>query len=236
MNDFLRRRSNFFESPMSNRNPYDQDYFLFGKQSGKSNYENYSWKRDATVHCVMRMCKFMGIHTGHKVLDWGCARGYYVRALRYLGVNALGYDISAWAIENCDETVKEHVSTVLPGDFEPHYIICKDVLEHIPLDELRGTIRIMLRMAMEGILIIVPLAKPECDQIPGKREYVAPQDNADKTHVNCWTLETWIKFLQGHIDKAGSPFCVAGGYKLPGVKEACDDYPHSVGFLKIFRV
>lgn len=208
-------------------NLYDEDYFLRGKQSGKSNYENYSWKRDLTVFCASRMALFMGCRIGESILDWGCARGYYVKALRLLGYEAFGYDISEWAIENADEEVRSICSNVLT-DQQHHWIFCKDVLEHVEQPYLDGAIEVMLRLAKKGILIIVPLG------INGR--FLAPQDNEDKTHINCFDLPEWLNLIQGTINKSRLSFVVSGGYKLPGVKEACDSYPGSVAFISIRRL
>src|SRR5579862_3672374 len=81
---------------------YDESYFLRGKESGKSLYENYRWMPDLTIPMVQRIIEHCGIRRGDSILDFGCARGYVVRAFRELGYNAYGYDISRWAIENAD--------------------------------------------------------------------------------------------------------------------------------------
>ena len=38
----------------------------------------------------------MGMQPYDSVLDFGCARGYLVKALRKLAIMAYGYDISEW--------------------------------------------------------------------------------------------------------------------------------------------
>jgi len=52
-----------------------------------------------------------------KVLDVGCAKGYLVYALREMGVEAWGVDISEYAISHGPENVKEFLSNV-DVDFE----------------------------------------------------------------------------------------------------------------------
>lgn len=210
---------------------FDEDYFMRGVETGKSNYENYTWKRDLTVFCALRMALFLGCQTGDTILDYGCSRGYYVRALRMAGYDAVGYDISNWAIANCDPEVRGLVSNSLP-ESSVKWIICKDVLEHIPMPKLFGVLNAFLNIAKKGVLIIVPLGSGVLDQDC----FVAPQDNLDPTHVICWSLPGWLTFIQNLIDDSGLPWVVQGGYKLPGVKEACDPYPCSVGFITLRKL
>lgn len=208
---------------------FGEDYFMRGREKGLSNYENYTWKRDATVFCAARMALFMGCQQGDSILDWGCSRGYYVRALRMLGYDARGYDISEWAIKNCDPEVRGLVENTLPED-RPHWIFAKDVLEHMEGENLRGAIFTFLRMAKKGALIIVPLG----DSSFGK--FFTPQDNDDATHRSCFDLPEWLTLIQDVIDRDNAPWTVQGGYKLPGVKEACDPYPNSVAFITMRKL
>lgn len=210
---------------------FGEDYFMRGREKGLSNYENYTWKRDLTVFCAQRMALFMGCQHGDTILDYGCSRGYYVRALRMAGYDASGYDISQWAIANCDPEVRGLVSNSLP-ESRVKWIFCKDVLEHIPADQLLKVIASFMQISQKGVLIIVPLGFSD-----SKRSgYIAPQDNEDATHLNCWSLSGWLKYIQHVIDDSALPWVVQGGYKLPGVKEACDDYPCSVGFITMRKL
>ena len=45
---------------------------------------------------------YLDIHRGQKILDIGCAKGYLVKALRWLGRDAYGFDISDYALEKSD--------------------------------------------------------------------------------------------------------------------------------------
>src|SRR6266850_2392896 len=120
---------------------YDADYFMRGKQTGKSLYEDYHWMPQLTTRMVRVIVEHLGITSGDKILDFGCARGYLVKAFRLMGYCSWGLDISQWAIENCDPDVKGWVGLI--GDESkrdaPDWIIAKDVLEHVKC--LDGTIR-----------------------------------------------------------------------------------------------
>src|SRR3954469_1999410 len=95
---------------------FDSDYFLHGKQTGKSLYEDYRWMPELTIPMVERMIAHLGIVKGDTILDFGCARGYAVRAFQQLGYDAWGIDCSGWAIENCDKAVVGRVRQAVQPD------------------------------------------------------------------------------------------------------------------------
>lgn len=207
--------------------PYTEDYYLNGPASGLSNYENYHWMPDKTLPMASRLKYSLGIKDSDFVLDYGCARGYLVKALRMQGIQACGYDLSEWAIENCDPAVKGHVSTTL--NTSPlcwDYIIAKDVFEHIPLDVLTDTIAKLLRATRKELFIIVPLTTYR------DGAYGCPVDEQDSTHVIRWTLTCWIQYLQ-RFDKN---FVVTGGYEHPVLKPNCYEFPCSYGFFHVKRI
>ena len=208
--------------------PFTDEYYLRGPQTGLSNYRDYRWIPELTIPAAKSVVKYLGISPGETILDWGCARGYYVRAYWEIGFKAWGYDISDWAIANCDPSVREHVSTQCPL-MSPYWIIAKDVLEHVQYTDLKKTIRFFLEGARKGILICVPLA----DAIGGP--YILDVDNRDSTHVIAWTFEQWVEFLQQQVDDTGFPFLVSGAFRLPGLKEY-DGRPHNgCGFFTLRR-
>jgi hypothetical protein len=205
---------------------YSQAYFLDGIRSGLSNYENYSWKGDLTLAMATRFLEYLAIHPHDAILDYGCSRGYFVKALTILGMDAYGKDISLWAIENSDPMVKDRVSNQLyiaPNSFD--WINAKDVLEHIKYPDLAHVIRQFVAGARKGIFIIVPLVKEQGG------EYLRPEDQQDITHQIRWTLEDWLKFLQFHAPD----FIVNGSYHIPNLKAASLKVPYSCGFFTLLR-
>lgn len=200
---------------------YDADYFLRGKQTGKSLYEDYRWMPELTIPMAARMVSHCGIALEDTILDFGCARGYLVKALRRLWYNAWGYDISRWALENADEGVKEYLicngSTIWNGSFD--WIIAKDVLEHI--DELSCYTE-LLKTARKGTFVIVPLAH-------GKR-YDVPEYEMDVTHIHRRPLAWWT----GHFHQAG--WSVEARYRVEGIKDNYQQYPTGNGFIVARRL
>ena len=208
---------------------YDADYYLDGPNSGKSNYENYSWMPDLTLPMADHLKRALQLKDGDTVLDVGCARGYLVKALRMRGVNAFGYDTSEWAIANCDEGVKGYVGNTLPGDRYDH-VVMKDVAEHIHPDDLHHLLSTLLVSTRKSMLLIVPLSA----QINGL--YLRPEDNADSSHVIRWPLEQWMRFINKMvIGGICNEFIVTGSWHYPGLKPASSQTPESCGFIHITR-
>ena len=210
-----------------NQDHYDADYYLNGVQSGKSNYVDYSWKPDLTLPMADWLKRTLHIKDSDTILDFGCARGFLVKALRMRGMNSFGCDSSEWAIENCDEGVKGYVSNVMPCErFD--YIICKDVLEHVPLDELKPLIKRLIQSTRKSLLAIVPLT--HVDGGP----YLRDEDNADPSHCNAWPLETWMELFQTSVSPDEG--YVTGSWHYPGLKPASSQVHKSCGFIQFNRV
>jgi Methyltransferase domain len=208
-------------------NPFDSDYYLQGINTGKSNYENYRWLPKVTRLMVKYLQNILGFKKDDTFLDFGCARGYTVRALREIGIKAYGYDISTWAIENCDKSVKNYVSNTL-NDSKYDYIFAKDVFEHIPEDELTKIIHDLLSKTNKTLFIIVPITK----ETNGK--YVCPRDELDSTHVIRWNLKDWMDFLHKiTFEMNKDEFIIFASYKIPGIKPMCYQFPGSYAFIKI---
>lgn len=206
---------------------YDAEYYLTGPASGKSNYENYSWKPDLTLPMADWLKRILHIKNNDKVLDFGCARGYLVKALRMRGVNAYGCDSSEWAIENCDEGVRDYVSQEIPDDPFDH-IIMKDVAEHICLADLWPTVVKLVQATRKSLLMIVPLSWSR------DAPFLRDEDNADPSHINAWPLTEWIDFLSGCVPTDAG--YVTGSWHYPGLKPASSEVPKSCGFIQFTRV
>lgn len=197
-----------------------------GINSGLSNFENYSWKPDATVSMAAHLKRYLNL--GEKfVLDFGCARGYYVKALRMLGVRAFGYDISEWATANCDKEVRNFVDSHLnPQPQSYDVVFSKDCLEHVPMADLAATVARIGGLARHTVFIIVPLAK----ETGGA--YVHEKEEKDATHVVRWTLPDWLTFFQDTLPD----FIANGSYRYPGLKPGCYEVERGYGFFRLERI
>lgn len=157
---------------------YDEAYYERGVETGKSCYSNYRWLPELTVPMAMTLIDVVGIRPTHTVLDFGCAKGYCVKALRTLRREAYGIDVSPYAIEHADADVSSYCTMVddLDGWSVTHrydHVIAKDVLEHVAYDEIDATLQAFARMT-DSALVVVPLGE--------NGRYVIPAYEADVTH------------------------------------------------------
>lgn len=205
-------------------NPFDRDYFMDGINTGKSNYVEYSWKPLLTIPACQRVAEYLGMRPMDSIVDIGCARGFGVKAWRQLGYRAYGYDISRWAIGNCDPDVTEWVSNEFPSrSFD--WANLKDLAEHVPMMELGRMINALSFKITKGMLFIVPLA----EKTDGR--YIRDEDEMDSTHLIRWTLDDWIDFLERHAPD----FNVNASYNIHGIKPAASQVRHSCGFFTLIR-
>ena len=201
---------------------YDEDYFLRGKETGKSLYSDYRWMPELTVPMVGSIVNHLGVVKGETVLDFGCARGYSVKALRGLGYDAYGVDASKWAVENADPEIKKYCSNILDPLPLVDWVIAKDVLEHIPY--VGYTITKLMVCASRGVLAVVPLSP--FDSSP----YVVEEYELDKTHVQRLTLSSWANMFIRY------GWSVEVAYRLPGVKDNYAKYAQGNGFITCRRI
>lgn len=199
---------------------------MHGEANGLSNYTNYSWKSTETMALAKRVIEVMDIKPGDRFLDWGCAKGFLVKALRRLGVDAWGHDISEWAIANCDPEVKDYVSITIPHDSYEH-VWGKDLHEHLGPRELVNAIDKSLSMATKCIMSIVPLTAV----VGGS--YIRKEDDMDVTHVVRWPLEAWMLFFQRQV--GNQPWIVTGSWHIHGLKPTSLSHLRSCGFIQLTK-
>ena len=191
-------------------NIYDADYFLHGRKSGKSLYENYRWLPKLTIPMAQHIIDHCGIDKGANILDFGCARGYLVRAMRGLGYNAWGVDVSRWAIDNADDEARPYLTCLNDNDLPLpisrfDWIIAKDVLEHVTF--VSRMIDDLMSVADKGVFAVVPLSRFD------RQLYVIEEYEKDITHVQRWPLMVWA----GMFVRVG--WSVELSYRIEGIKD-----------------
>lgn len=202
---------------------FDADYYLNGPKTGKSNYENYRWMPELTGELAETLMSSFGLDEGSDFLDYGCARGYLVRALRERGVRADGFDTSEWAISNCDPNVRKNVF----NSFEhlgPWYdfALAKDVFEHVPWATLEQVIPDLM-VKCGRLLIVVPVTYTE------EGEFLYPADNQDASHINRHTSTGWLTRLSAIWPRTF--VCFAGHHATGIIKPASRTHPGSTAFF-----
>ncbi len=180
---------------------FDKDYFETGIVSGKSLYQNYRWIPELTIPLAHNIIQFCSLHKQDYILDFGCAKGYLVHALRLLGHHAYGVDISEYAINECPKEIEEFIKlyngviyferegrtgTMFPVDFD--WIIAKDVFEHVP-EILIDPLLTYLATVTKKMFVIVPLSN---DGV----KYNVPAYELDTSHLIRKDLAWWEKTLE----------------------------------------
>ncbi|EHB54674.1 MULTISPECIES: class I SAM-dependent methyltransferase [Paenibacillus] len=154
-------------------NHFDEKYY-----SGNSNYTSYQYDT-RFIQWSYDIKKYLNPKT---LLDVGCAKGYLVRSLRLLGVDAKGVDISSYAIENADEYAIGHVvcssATKIPFEGKFDLVIAFDILEHIPEPEVFEAIDELSRLG-NTVFLKMP-------------HFYDPWD-LDETHVTLYPKSWWYE-------------------------------------------
>lgn len=192
---------------------FNEDYYEDGVRKHISGYEDYKWMPTRSIPEALDIKECFNFKT---CVDYGCAKGFLVHALRIIGCDAYGEDISEYAVQNCHPAVKDYVS--LPNDKWYDLLICKDVLEHVEVEDLPSVID-QFKKKSNQFFFVIPLGDKDRFRI---REY-----EVDITHVTKKDEEWWIKFFEGQgLD------LVSFSYDLGSIKEKwVETYPHGNGFF-----
>ena len=149
-------------------------------------------------------------------VDYGCAKGFLVHALRIIGCDAYGEDISEYAVTNCHPEVEEYIS--LPNEKKYDLLICKDVLEHIEVKDIPGVLE-NFKDKSHQFFFTIPLGDKDRFRI---REY-----EVDITHVTKKDEEWWINMFESQGFKLNKFSYQFGSIK----KKWIDQYPYGNGFF-----
>lgn len=197
---------------------FDADYYERGLQTGKSCYQNYMWMPEQTIPLAMTLIDKLQITRDHIILDYGCSKGFLVKAFRMLHRSAFGVDVSEYALSHVPEDTKAYCGTADLFDLLRYDIcIAKDVFEHIPKEEL--TI-ILKELNAKILFVIVPLGT--------NGKYFAEANNMDKSHVICEDDEWWKEFFLSTGWE-----CTDFTYNIDGIKESYKTIPKAHGFFTL---
>ena len=199
-------------------NAFTEDYYERGRESGLSLYENYRWLPDLTLPMAQALIDGLGLGPTDRILDFGCAKGYLVKALRQLNRSAWGCDISEYALSQADKDTE--IFLFHAGELSAHYdwTLCKDVLEHVEEAELPALLKV-LRAHTSRLFIAVPLGN--------NGAYTIPEMEQDVTHRIRRPLWWWA----GLLEEAGFTK-VQSSFSMRGVKENWTrKYQFGNGFL-----
>jgi len=172
---------------------FNEDYYERGIEKGVSGYSNYRWIPELTIPLCFRIIEILEIEGDHKVLDFGCAKGYLVKGFRLLHREAYGVDISDYAISQSPAEIRPYLYHMNDGDSIPlppqgleydcyDAVVAKDVLEHIPYNKIVGVLQ-EIRKVSSYVFVVVPLGE--------NGKYNVPAYENDVTHIIREPLEWW---------------------------------------------
>ena len=167
---------------------FNEDYYERGAETGKSLYSHYRWMPELTIPMAHHIAKDMDLDDNEKVLDFGCAKGFTVKALRLLGYKAYGVDVSEYAISQIEEGTRKWCGVIKPqeplvcaeGGYD--WILCKDKID----EQLK-----VLYNGGKRIMAMIPLGD-------GKK-YIIDSYELDKSHFIREDVHWW----QDRFEKAG---------------------------------
>jgi 2-polyprenyl-3-methyl-5-hydroxy-6-metoxy-1,4-benzoquinol methylase len=165
---------------------YDRDYFENGVATKKSNYIDYSWARlgsyfqQTAKHIVDKFAPSSS-------LDVGCAKGFLVKALADLGIDAYGIDPSEYALSEVDsdycDKVRIGIAQSLPfPDNNFDVVTCFDVLEHIPENEIPKVLSELFRVSKQWVILRVVTK-----ELP---------DDVDASHATIHDKDWWVEKIK----------------------------------------
>ena len=213
------------------KNKYNKDYYENGVAKGISGYDNYRWIPELTYPMAYSICKNLKIKKKDKVLEFGCAHGFLVKALNDFKIDTYGVDVSSYAISKVDPSIKNKINLLKKNNiknslikmdikFNFDHIISKDVFEHIQPSELKKILKEMSKIT-RNLFVVVPLGD--------KGKYRIKSYEGDKTHVIAEN-ETWWKKLFVENEFRVKSF----SYKIEGIKDKWYNInPKGNGFFKL---
>lgn len=119
-----------------------------------------------------------------RVLDFGCGPGRLVSLLRELGVAADGYEPQAAQRAAAEAEVQPFLSPVFPATPVHDVVICREVLEHVPLagGAFLDTVRRIVRCSTRFVYVTTRFARQTRHLLDHDLA-----DNLDPTHITLLT-------------------------------------------------
>jgi len=199
---------------MSLPDKFDKTYFECGVESGISLYENYRWQPERSIPMAKQL---KTMFSNGSILDFGCAKGFLVKALRMIGVESWGVDISHYALKSAPRDVRMFLFGKLDDAPPANVVFAKDTLEHIPYIDIDMALR-QLSLKAQQAMFIVPLGY--CGA------YRIPDYNLDITHIIAESEGWWHKKFEdnGYYD-------IRMHYQIPGFKDNWAQHKYGNAFF-----
>lgn len=186
----------------------DKDGKTFLRPGGITDRWGYRNPEGEWTGCKPIVEAWKSIFNPINALDVGCGRGTFIGYMRNIGIKAVGFDFSEWAINNpytrCkNKWIKVHDATKLwpYPDKRFDLVTILDLMEHIYIDDIDFVINEMYRVTKKWVFLQIATVKQgshESGYIIKKGESV-PVDLQVYTvagHVLVQTEQFWIDKLK----------------------------------------
>lgn len=177
--------------------PFGKDYFT-GKSSNYKGYSTREMEKEMSEKFALldSMFKIKG-----KLLDVGCAFGYFLKLCDNRGVKTYGMDISSYAIKNARKYTKAKLEVhgaEMPWPFPDNFfdfVTMFDVVEHLNVPEtaIAEASRVLKK---GGVLHITTPNKLRMRALVGL--FSKKYRDTDKTHINVHGISYWRAILRKH--------------------------------------
>lgn len=104
------------------------------------------------AEAVQRMCEHYELQPGSRILEIGCAKGFILVEFQKAGMQVAGVDASTYAMEHAHPDVQTDIqvgsAATLEFDADTFdFVFGKEVLPHVPADQLRQSIGECMRVS-----------------------------------------------------------------------------------------
>ena len=161
-----------------------------------SNYRNYAddpgWR--GVLNVVMDWYA-----EGSRFIEMACAKGYFVYHARQMGYDAVGFDISEYAISKANPKARKFVQVHNAAEPWPYAYDEADVVfgfeffEHVPVDEVDDVLMQAWCVLKPGGRLILKTGIIIPDDHP-----FAGQEDHDHTHVTVKDREWWERVIRAN--------------------------------------
>lgn len=191
---------------------YGGHYFGQGRnamdRAFMSGYERYD--RD-TSHANVAAYLLWKTFPARTVLDVGCATGFVVEALRELGLDAKGVDLSQYAVDNAAQGAKGHLQRAdllgrLPFP-RAHFdlVTAFETLEHLPPGDVAHAVQELRRVARSYVVATIPSFGPNPNGPAGWLEIKVRDEKVDEYYALGPGYEGPVPFEDLYRDVKGDP-------------------------------
>lgn len=189
----------------------DGAYFGEGRdfldRAGLSGYERYD--RDTSNADVAAYVLWRQLDVARSV-DVGCAVGFVVEALRELGVDASGFDVSQWAVDHAAQGARGHIRRGdlmqgLPLRSPVPLVSCFETLEHLPPEAVPAAVAELRRVTGQWLVATIPSFGPNPNGPRGWFQVKVRDDRVAHYEALGPDYDGPVPFDDLYLDAAGRP-------------------------------